>query len=78
MKTEQQLLKLKREVDEAKQKVSELKGQRIALMKQLQTDWECKTVEEAERKLKSMTKEVEKISSSIEEGIEALEETYNV
>lgn len=76
MLNETQLLKLKKQVEEAKTEVSELKGHQSALMKQLKEEWGCISVIEAEKKLKKMTKELEDFSKQIEEGIKELEETY--
>lgn len=39
--TEKQLVELKESVTQAKTRVSELRGQLTALMKQLKEDWEC-------------------------------------
>lgn len=78
MKTEKELLELKKQVDAAKVAISELEGQKKAQLKQLQEDWGCKTVEEAEKKLAKMRKEVETLETQIETGIEELEEMYNV
>ncbi len=74
--TEKELLDLKEEVEEAKTKVSELTGQKQALIKQLKEDWKCATVEEAEKKLKSMKIDIEKLEEQIEEGTKELEEKY--
>ncbi len=76
--TERELLELKKKVDEAKSTVSELTGHKQALMKQLKDDWNCKSAEEAQKKLKSMNKEIEDIESQIEEGVKELEEKYNI
>jgi septal ring factor EnvC (AmiA/AmiB activator) len=75
--TEQGLLKLKQEIDQAKSSVSELKGQQTALLKQLKDDWQCSSIEEAEKKIKKMQKEIETLDASIETGLEELEESYN-
>lgn len=75
---EQDLLNLKKKVEESKQKVSELRGHQNALMKQLKDDWKCKSVENAEKKLKSMKTEIERLDESIEEGIKEIEEKYDV
>lgn len=74
--TEKELLDLKERVDDAKTKVSELKGQQTALMNQLKTDWKCNSIEEAEKKLKTMEKEIATIEDKIKEGVEELEEKY--
>ena len=74
---EKELLELKDKVDEAKQVVSELTGQRNALLKQLKDDWGCKTIEEAETKLAKMDKDIDVLEKKIEKGISELEEKYN-
>jgi hypothetical protein len=76
--TEQELLKLKKQVDEAKTKVSELNGHKTALLKQLKDDWKCNSIEDAEKKLKLMNKEIDNISQQIETGIEELETKYEL
>jgi hypothetical protein len=76
--TEKQLLELKEDVEDAKQKVAELTGQQTALTNQLKTDWDCKTITEAEKKLKEMDNEIVSIDKKIEKGIIELESKYNV
>jgi uncharacterized protein YaaN involved in tellurite resistance len=75
---ETDLLELKKEVDEAKNNVVGLKGQQTALFKQLKDDWGCKTIEEAEKKVKSMGKEIDTLQEQIETGIEELEQKYEL
>jgi len=74
---EQELLNLKAEIEESKTKVSELTGQKNALMKQLRDDWGCKTIEEAEAKLKKMKRELDQLDTQINEQTKELEEKYN-
>ena len=74
---EQDLFKLKQEIEEAKTSVSELKGQQNALLKQLKEEWGCSTVEEAEKKIQIMKKDIEKLENSIAVGLEELEEKYH-
>jgi len=74
--TEKELLELKEDIEEAKQKVSELKGERQALMKRLKEDWNCGSLEEAEKKLKEMSEQVDKLSDEITEGMEELESKF--
>lgn len=78
MLNETQLLKLKKQVEEAKQEVSELKGHSSALLKQLNEEWGCKDISAAEKKLVAMRKELESIDASIEAGLKELEEKYDV
>jgi len=75
---EQDLLDLKNDIGEAKTKKSELIGQKNALMNQLENEWGCKTVEEAQKKLKTMGTEIEGIEDKIEKGVADLQEKYNV
>ena len=75
---EQDLLDLKKDIDEAKTKKSELVGQKNALMTQLKNDWKCKTVEEAQTKLKTMGEDIEDIENKIEKGVTELQEKYNI
>ena len=75
--SEKELLELKDKVDEAKQVVSELTGQRNALLKQLKDDWGCKTIEEAETKLAKMDKDIDALEKKIEKGVTELNDKYN-
>jgi len=70
------LLKLKKQIDEANASVSELKGQLSALLKQLKDDWKCNSVEDAERLIAKMDKEIVSLKNKIEKGMEELEEKY--
>ena len=75
---EQELFELKERIDTAKSKVSELKGSKKQLMKELKEQWDCSTVEAAEKKAKTMEKEIEQLNTKITEGTEELEEKYDV
>jgi predicted nuclease with TOPRIM domain len=74
---ESQLLELKKKIDEAKTKVSELNGQKSALLKQLE-EFGCKTITEAEKKLEGMEKEISGITEKIDSGTKELEMKYNL
>jgi uncharacterized protein YukE len=73
---EEQLLELKKEIDEAKTEISELKGTRKQLMKDLQENWDCKTLEEAEKKHKKLGEEITALSDKINIGVTELNEKY--
>lgn len=73
-----ELLALKEDIENIKMEVSKLTGQKEALMKQLQTDWNCETLEEAEKKVKTMEKEISDLERQIEEGMKELEEKYEL
>ena len=72
---ENDLLKLKSDIDKAKVAVSELTGQRNALMKQLE-EFGCKTIEQADSKLKEIESEVSVFNNKITQGVKELEEKY--
>ena len=74
----QDLLDLKEKIDQAKEKSAELKGQLKGLTKELSDDWGCTTIEQAERKVTKMESDIEKLNTQINEGVEELEEKYNV
>ena len=73
---ENDLLKLKSDIDKAKVAVSELTGQRNALMKQLE-EFGCKTIDDADSKLKEIESEVSVFNNKITQGVKELEEKYN-
>lgn len=73
MMTEQELLQLKEEITTAKEKFLQLQGQSKALLQQLKEDWGCKTVEQAEKKIKEFETEIKKLDEEIDEGISELE-----
>jgi molybdopterin biosynthesis enzyme len=76
-KTEEKLLKLKKEIEEGKFKVSELKGTKSHLIQTLKKKWGCSSVEEAQEKIKEFEEQIEKYDKQIEKGIKELEDEYD-
>lgn len=74
--TQNDLLDLKEEIDQAKTKKAEYVGQKNALMKQLKDTWGCTTLEQAEKKLASIEKQIADLKSSIEEKTAELQSKY--
>ena len=74
--SKQQLLDLKTEIETAEKNVSDLQGQRKALMKQLKEDWKCSTLPEAREKLAGIKDEIQELQETIETGITELKEQY--
>lgn len=70
------LLRLKREIEDCKQKASELKGQKDLLLKELQEVYDCATIEEGEEKIQELKEEVEKLEKSIQRELDKLEREY--
>jgi hypothetical protein len=78
MINEAQLLALKKQVDEAKSTVSELTGQRKALLKQLKDDYGFDNIEKANAELTKIKNEIASIDLQISDGIRELETKYNI
>lgn len=80
MKTfdERQLLQLKKQVEEAKTRDSELRGLRLALFKQMKDNFNCDTINQAKEMLQQVFKDMEQMSKTIEQKIEALHSQYNL
>lgn len=74
--TQNDLLDLKEEIDQAKTKKAEYVGQKNALMKQLKDNWGCTTLEQAEKKLTSIEKQINELKESIEEKTAELQSKY--
>jgi glutamine synthetase type III len=75
MKTldEEGLLDLKKQIEKSKSKISELTGQKTALLNQLKNDWDCNSIEDAESKLAAMKKSIAKLGEQISTATEELE-----
>ncbi len=73
---EEDLLDLKRDIDEAKTKVAELNGQVTALLRQLKEEWKCSSIQEAEEKLRKLDLKITSIQKEIDKGCAELEEKY--
>ncbi len=78
MLTEKKLLDLKTKIDRSKEKLNELTGREAHLLEQLNDEFDCKTVEAAETKLEEMDTEIAELESKIENGLQELEEKYDI
>jgi hypothetical protein len=72
----QQLDKLSKEIETAKRNVSQYEGQEIQLTKQL-NDLGFYSVEEAEKEIIKMEKEIKLKTQEIEEGFAELKDQYD-
>ncbi len=73
---EQDLLDLKKEIDEANETSAELNGRLKQLLKQLREDWEYDTEKQAEKKMETMDGEIIQLNDQIKKGTEELESKY--
>ena len=76
--TEQELINLKEDIDSKKAQESELKGKLEYIKKQLNTNYHVKTVKEAEKILKDMVIELDKIIEEINKRTVDLKEKYSI
>jgi hypothetical protein len=76
--TESQLLDLKAQIEDAKQSVSELKGQQTALLKQLKDTYKCNSIEEADKLVEKLRKDIASLQTRIDEHTKELEAKYDV
>ena len=74
--TETKLLRLKHKIDEAKTEKAQLEGKLETLMSQLEKDFGCATVEDAQDRLEDMNAEIKELTKEIEEGVANLQDKY--
>lgn len=75
---EKQLLQLKEEIESAKTQMAELSGRQKYLREQLKKEWQCETVEEAEKKLQELITEVQELEEKCVELFKQIQEKYDV
>ena len=76
MDSTERLLEIKKQIDEAKIKQSEITGQIKSITEQMEQKFEVSNLKEAEIKLKEIGKELDKQESEFTEGMEVLENAY--
>lgn len=76
MNEAEKLLKMKEKIDKAKADIARLQGSRDQLYKSLKDNFGCKTLKEAEKKLKEMNKDLDKKETILANGVTGLEEKY--
>jgi len=75
MKTEE-LLELQKKIESSKNRANQLQGRQSQLLKQLQTEFNCNSVEDGEKLLEEMQKEITTLGRQIDTGIKELKEKY--
>jgi hypothetical protein len=71
---EQDLIKIKKAIDEAKTNEAKKEGQFSQLLKQLQEDFNCKTIAEGEEYLSEINKKIEEKEKFLKVGVQKLKE----
>ena len=74
---EKALLALKKQIEEAKSELSELRGKKKQLESTLQKEFKCSTIEEAHGLLEQMEEERQALNEKINTKIQQLEEKYD-
>ena len=69
---------LKEKIDLMKSEISSLKGKQELLMQQLNDQYGCTTIKQAEKKVETLQKDVDNLDQQIRKGIQELETHYNV
>lgn len=73
----EELLEIKDEIEQAQKKVSQLQGRKEYLMKQLWEEWKCKDIEQGQKKLNQIKKDIEDLDEKIRKGTQKVEVKYN-
>ena len=73
---EKELLELKQEIEDARQEASELKGEKQALLKRLNEDWDCISVKKANALIDKLAAEMEELSVQIKNGLAELDKYF--
>lgn len=76
MRTEQEILRKKKEIEQAKQELAELRGSEKTLFQQMEQEFGCSSLEDAEKVLLQKKKEIDDLDEEIEELEELIEEKY--
>lgn len=75
---EKDLLKMKEDMNHAKSKVSELIGKKKHLEQELMDKWGCSSIEDAEKELKKLEREIKGMDVKIIEGVKKIAEQYTM
>ena len=73
---EKELLELKQEIEDARQEASELKGEKQALIKRLNEEWDCVSVKKANTLIDKLAAEMEELSVQIKNGLAELDKYF--
>lgn len=76
-KEAEKLMDLKAKIEKAKTDKAQTEGRLSQLFSDLEKIYGCKTLTDAEEKMKEYDKDVEKLRKKLDEGIEKLKGTYD-
>ena len=78
MKTEEELLELKKDIGDAKTTVSELTGQQKTLMAQLKEEWKLTSTEASNKKITALLNQLKDVDQQIKDKSTELETKYEL
>jgi len=70
----EKIRKIKRAIDESKTKRAELEGRRKQLMERLKNDFGCESLEDANRRIETLSAEVEEMQAKLDDSMAKLDE----
>ena len=76
MSLSRKLMKIKDDIAEATANKTRAEGALQQDIKRLESEFNCKTIKDAQKLLDKLSKQVDKAEAELEEKIEELEETY--
>jgi flagellar biosynthesis chaperone FliJ len=71
-----ELSKLGKEIEAAKKQVAQLEGRKAEVMDRLKKEFDCSTIEDAEKLLGELTEEIEKSENQITKDFASLKEKF--
>ena len=71
-----QLLSLKRQIEVDKEKKARLEGPLVSLLDRLKKEFDCGTIEEAQKKVLKLNKDIERLMKSVKEKIDIIRQGY--
>lgn len=74
---EKKLFEIKKKIEDAQIEKSELAGRKKHLLTELEKNFKCKSLEEAQEKLETLRAQKRELEEKLEQQLEELEELYN-
>ncbi len=75
---EHELLRLRKKIDTAKNDISEARGEKTQLMKQLKEKYGCDSIEDGETLVESLKAEISELEKQIQTHLDNLEDEYEL
>lgn len=73
---EQELIKKKKEIEDAKLKLAKLSGQKQALLQQMKDDWDCDNLTDAKKKIEEFKNLNKELEMNIKKATQTLEDEF--